>query len=100
MNTNDYTDKIYSLLNDEKTFYRITDKKRNPTSFTEKSLNKLLEIKDQPTSHDNNKKQNRISTTNFTLPILHQRHFMASLKSIRRTSYSDQLRVQLDLPRI
>ena len=58
MNTHDYTDKINNLLNDEKTYCRITDKRRNPTSSTEKSLNKLLlQIKDQPTSHDNNKKQ-------------------------------------------
>ena len=58
MNTNDYTDKINNLLNDDKTYHKITDKRRNPTSSTEKSLNKLLlQIKDQPTPHDSSKKQ-------------------------------------------
>lgn len=38
MNTNDYTDKINNLLNDVKTYHKITDKRRNPTSSTEKSL--------------------------------------------------------------
>jgi len=58
MNTNDYTDKINNLLNDDKTYHKITDKRRNPTSSTEKSLNKLLlQIKDQPVSHDSSKKQ-------------------------------------------
>ena len=42
MNTNDYIDKINNLLNDEKTYQKITDKRRNPTSSTEKSLDKLL----------------------------------------------------------
>ncbi|KAL9961859.1 hypothetical protein ACROYT_G030890 [Oculina patagonica] len=58
MNTNDYVDKINNLLNDEKTYHKITDKRRNPTSSTEKSLNKLLlQIKHQPASHDSSKKQ-------------------------------------------
>ena len=58
MNTNDYTDKINNLLNDEKTYYKITDKRKNPTSNTEKSLNKLLlQIKDQSASRDSNKEQ-------------------------------------------
>ncbi|KAL9976629.1 hypothetical protein ACROYT_G013951 [Oculina patagonica] len=58
MNTNDYVDKINNLLNDEETYHKITDKRRNPTSSTEKSLNKLLlQIKDQPASHDSSKKQ-------------------------------------------
>ena len=30
MNTNDYTDKINNLLNDENTYYKITDKRRKP----------------------------------------------------------------------
>ena len=58
MNSNDYTDKINNLLNDDKTYHKITDKRRNPTSSTEKSLNKLLlQIKDQPAPHDDSKKQ-------------------------------------------
>ena len=59
MNTNDYTDKVNNLLKDDKTYHKITDKRRNPdTSSTEKSLNKLLlQIKDQPAPHDSNKKQ-------------------------------------------
>ena len=58
MNTNDYTDKINNLLNDDKTYQKITDKRRNQTSSTEKSLNKLLlQIKDQPAPHDSSKKQ-------------------------------------------
>ena len=39
MNTNDYTEKVNNLLNDDKTYQKITDKRRNPTSSTEKSLN-------------------------------------------------------------
>ena len=58
MNTNDYTEKVNNLLNDGKTYQKITDKRRNPTSSTEKSLNKLLlQIKDQPAPHDSDKKQ-------------------------------------------
>ena len=58
MNTNEYTDKVNNLLNDDKTYHKITDKRRNPTSSTEKSLNKLLlQIKDQPASYDSSKEQ-------------------------------------------
>ena len=57
MNTNDYTEKVNNLLNDGKTYQKITDKRRNPTSSTEKSLNKLLlQIKDQPAPHDSDEK--------------------------------------------
>ena len=49
MNTNDYDEKIKSLLNDETTYLKISDKRRNPTTRVEKYLNKLLqEIKSKP----------------------------------------------------
>ena len=55
MNTEDYKEKISSLLNDENTYNKITDKRRNPTSRVEKDLNKLLsEIKSRPSDHDQN----------------------------------------------
>ena len=55
MNTTDYSDKVNGLLSDEKTHHKIT---RNPTTSTEKSLNKLLlQIKDQPAPHDSSMKQ-------------------------------------------
>ena len=59
MNTNDYADKVNNLLNDDKTYHKITEKRRNPTSCTaEKSLNKLpLQIRYQPASHYSSKKQ-------------------------------------------
>ena len=31
MNTNDYTEKVNNPLNDDKTYQKITDKRRNPT---------------------------------------------------------------------
>ena len=95
MNTNDYTDKINNLLNDDKTYRKIIGKRRNPTSSTEKSLNKLLlQIKgkiSQPRLTVAKNSWNRSSTTNFIAPTPHQHHFMAFLKSTRRTSRSDQL---------
>jgi len=55
MNREDYKEKISSLLNDENTYNKITDKRRNPTSQVEKDLNKLLsEIKSSPSNHDQN----------------------------------------------
>ena len=58
MNTNDYTEKVNNLLNDDKTYQKITDKRKNPISSSEKSLNKLLlQIKDQPAPQDSDKKQ-------------------------------------------
>ena len=46
----------YSLESDK--IHKITDKRRKPTSSTEKSLNRLLlQIKDQPAPHDSSKKQ-------------------------------------------
>ena len=94
MNTNDYTDKVNNLLKDDKTYHKITDKRRNPTSSTEKSLNKLLlKSKDQPASHDSNKKQlepklyYKLHSTDSTPASF----YGLFLKSTRRTSYSGQL---------
>jgi len=91
MNTNDYTDKINNLLNDDKTYHKITDKRRNPTPKNP-SINFSYRLKiSQPHTTTARNSWNRSSTTNFIAPIPHQRHFMAFLKSIRRTSHSDQL---------
>jgi hypothetical protein len=55
MNTNDYDRKISDLLLDKKTYLRITDRRRNPTSKVEQDLNKLLrDIKSEWSDNDNN----------------------------------------------
>ena len=56
MNSTDYSTKIHELLQDTKTYQKITDKRRNPTSSTEKAkLNKLLlHIKKQPSPYNPN----------------------------------------------
>ena len=41
MNTNEFVEKIDDLLSDNKTYLKITDKRRNPTSKLEKELTKL-----------------------------------------------------------
>jgi len=53
MDSSDYQRKIYGLLQDENTYTKISDQRKNPTSSTEKSLNALLkQIKDQKSIHD------------------------------------------------
>jgi len=53
MDSSDYQQKIYGLLQDENTYTKISDQRKNPTSSTEKSLNALLkQIKDQKSIHD------------------------------------------------
>ena len=53
MDSSDYQQKIYGLLQDENTYTKISDQRKNPTSNTEKSLNALLkQIKDQKSIHD------------------------------------------------
>ena len=42
MDSSDYQPKIYDLLQDESTYTKISDQRKNPTSSTEKSLNALL----------------------------------------------------------
>ena len=41
MDTVEYREKVRTLLSDEDTYIKITDKRRNPTSRVEKSLNNL-----------------------------------------------------------
>ena len=43
MNTSDYSDKAMEHLQDENTYKRITEGRRNPTASTEKELKKLLQ---------------------------------------------------------
>ena len=58
MNTNDYDNKISDLLNDEKTYIKITDKSKNPTNKVEQDLNKMLRsIKSDSSEKDNNVSQ-------------------------------------------
>ena len=58
MNTNEFEEKIDDLLSDNKTYLKITDKRRNPTSKLEKELTKLLQdVKKTPAEHDPDKKQ-------------------------------------------
>ena len=53
MNRKDYEQKLNSLLSDTKTYEKITDKRRNPTTHMEKDLNKLLfTIKKADTTSD------------------------------------------------
>ena len=48
MNSADYSKKILDLLSDDKTYRKITDKRRNPTTYVEKIMNRLLaDIKEQ-----------------------------------------------------
>ena len=58
MDTAEYHEKARTLLSDEDTYTKVTDKRRNPTSRVEKELNNLLsEIKSRPSTHDQNVKQ-------------------------------------------
>ena len=58
MNTNDYDNKISDLLNDEKTYLKITDKRKNPTNKVEQDLNKMLRsIKSDSSEKDNDVSQ-------------------------------------------
>ena len=58
MDTAEYREKVHTLLSDENTYTKITDKRRNPTSRVEKDLNKLLsDIKSSSSTHDQNVKQ-------------------------------------------
>ena len=41
MDTVEYREKVRTLLSDEDTYIKITDKRKNPTSRVEKSLNNL-----------------------------------------------------------
>ena len=53
MDSSDYQQKINGLLQDENTCTKISDRRRNPTPSTEKSLNALLkQIKGQTSAHD------------------------------------------------
>ena len=73
MDTVEYNEKLRTLLRDEDTYTKVTDKRRNPTSRVEKDLNKLLtEIKSCPSAHDQNVEQmdpkmhHRLHSTNAT----------------------------------
>lgn len=90
MNNNDYTDKVNNLLNDDKTYHKITDKRRNSTLCIEKSLNKLLVQIKLKISQLRITVARTGSTAHFIAPTPHEHHFMAFLKSTRRTSHSDQ----------
>ena len=58
MDMAEYREKVRTLLSDENTYTKITDKRRNPTSRVEKDLNKLLsDIKSSSSTHDQNVKQ-------------------------------------------
>ena len=55
MDTVEYREKVHTLLSDEDTYTKITDKRRNPTSWVEKDRNNLLsEIKSCSSTHDQN----------------------------------------------
>ena len=55
MDTVEYREKVHILLSDEDTYTKITDKRRNPTSWVEKDRNNLLsEIKSCSSTHDQN----------------------------------------------
>jgi len=85
MDTVEYREKVRTLLSDEETYTKITDKRRNPTSRLEKNLNKLLsEIKSCPSTHDQNVKQvdpnlhhrlhgtDAIPASSYGLPKIHK----------------------------
>ena len=58
MDMAEYREKVHTLLSDENTYTKITDKRRNPTSRFEKDLNKLLsDIKSSSSTRDQNVKQ-------------------------------------------
>ena len=58
MDMAEYSEKVHTLLSNENTYTKITDKRRNPTSRVEKDLNKLLsDIKSSSSTHDRNVKQ-------------------------------------------
>ena len=96
-NTRDYSDKILEHLQDENTYKRITDRRRNPTANTEKELNKLhQEIKNLTAAHDDNKKQLEPKTIplGFTAPTAHLRPFTVCQRYTSPTLPSDPLPAQ------
>ena len=53
MDSSDYQQKINGLLQDQNAYTKISDRRRNPTPSTEKSLNVLLkQIKGLTSTHD------------------------------------------------
>ena len=53
MDSSDYQQKINGLLQDQNAYTKISDRRRNPTPSTEKSLNVLIkQIKGQTSTHD------------------------------------------------
>ena len=42
MDSDEYKEKVAVLLNDSKTYLKLTDKRLNPTTSVEKDLNKIL----------------------------------------------------------
>ena len=42
MDSDEYKEKVYVLLNDTNTYWKLTDKRLNPTTSVEKDLNKIL----------------------------------------------------------
>ena len=42
MDSDEYKEKVAVLLNDNKTYLKLTDKRLNPTTSVERDLNKIL----------------------------------------------------------
>ena len=95
----DHSGKINGLLCDETIYLKTTDRRKNPTTSTEKFLNKLLlQIMDKPAPNDSSRKHlDPNSITNSTALTPHQLHFMAYPKHTRWKSLSDPLWVPLNL---
>jgi len=85
LDTAEYHQKVRTILSDEDTYTKVTDRLRNPTSRVEKDLDNLLsEIKSRPSTHDQNVKQidpkmyHRLQSTDATpasfygLPKIHK----------------------------
>ena len=87
MNTNHYTEKVNNLLNDDKTYQKITGTQhRAPKNDKNPSINFFYRLKiSQPHRTVTKNSWNRSSTTNYIAPTLHRHHFMAFPKSTKIT---------------
>lgn len=90
MVNDEYKEKVVVLLNNTKTYLKVSDKRWNPTCTTsvEKDLNKiLLNIKNENNGTARNLAQ--IYTENYTVVTQHQHLFTVSRKSTNLEGHCD-----------
>lgn len=88
MDNDEYKEKVAVLLNNTKTYLKLTDKRFNPTTSVERDLNKiLLNIKNENSGTARNLPQ--IYTENYTAVTQHQHLFTVFRKSTNLEGHCD-----------